>query len=324
MTRASPTGAELVTAVALVFYLGSLVGVMASNTADVAKAVYEKVDPSKNKEADGDEDLDTPSKKLTCYHRIYDWAPKNKTLQITCDSKKDKCAYVYVHYYNNEKKKINLLSQHCNHFLTPQRRQDHCKRMKVYVKDAGHTPYAACEFDECDKDLCNVPFEHGFRPALVVLISLSCAATTVALLGCICCCISCCKSGDDAGKTTAKEEGGDQTNENYGKGYNQNSSNVDENNNDNNNNNNDDGNDGDVINIEINTSNQNNNNNDDDDDDGVNNLMNEVIQAVVETEEPSGLEVKAHLICIESDEEIGAEEKRRPASASSSFAMGLA
>jgi len=131
---------------------------------------------------------------------------------------KDKCAYVYVHYYNNEKKKINLLSQHCNHFLTPQRRQEHCERMKVYVKDAGHTPYAACEFDECDKDLCNVPFEHGFRPALVVLISLSCAATSVALLGCICCCISCCKSDDGADNTAAKKEGGDQTNENYGKG----------------------------------------------------------------------------------------------------------
>ena len=108
--------------------------------------------------------------------------------------------------------------------------------------------------------------------------------------------------------------------------YNQNSINVDENNNNNNNvnNNNDDGNDGDVSNIEIDTSNLNNNNKNDDDDDGVDNLMNEVIQAVVETEEPSGPEVKAHLIRIESDEEIGAEEKRRPASASSSFAMGMA
>jgi len=317
-------GAKSVTTVALILFLGSLDGVMASS-AEVGKAVKEKVDPNINTEADGDEDIETPSKKLACYHRIYDWAPKNKTLQVTCDSKKDKCAYVYVHYYNNEKKKINLLSQHCNHFLTPQRRQEHCERMKVYVKDAGHTPYAACEFDECDKDLCNVPFEHGFRPALVVLISLSCAATSVALLGCICCCISCCKSDDGADNTAAKKEGGDQTNENYGKGYNQNSINVDENNNNNNNvnNNNDDGNDGDVSNIEIDTSNLNKNNHNDDDD-GVDNLMNEVIQAVVETEEPSGPEVKAHLIRIESDEEIGAEEKRRPASASSSFAMGMA
>ena len=54
-------GTELVKAVAMIIYLGSLDGVMASDEKGVAKAVQEKVDPNINKKADGDEDIEMPS-----------------------------------------------------------------------------------------------------------------------------------------------------------------------------------------------------------------------------------------------------------------------
>merc|ERR1719370_1001649 len=106
-----------------------------SNEAAVAKVAKERNDNAPS----GNSDQEMPSKKLSCYHRLYNWPAENKTKKVTCDSKSDKCAYVSLVYYNTDKpaKRIVLLSQHCNHQLGKRKRTNHCKRMEIVVKNAA-------------------------------------------------------------------------------------------------------------------------------------------------------------------------------------------
>jgi len=157
-----------------------------------------KIAKERNEDApSGDSDHELPSHKLKCFHRMYDWGG-NKTMRVICDSKKHRCAYVYISYYNSEDKLIHLLSQHCNHKLGPTKRQNHCDAMNKVIKDAGSTPYTKCEMKECDKDLCNKPFEGGMRPAWIVLISLASAAGVFLCLLCTCCCLRCFTRSSDS------------------------------------------------------------------------------------------------------------------------------
>merc|ERR1712168_30338 len=175
----------------------------------VAEVMKEKNDDSKS----GDSDQEMPSKKLQCHYRLYNW-DNVTSMKVTCDSKTDKCAYVYIHYYNNENKRINMLSQHCNHHLSKKKMEEHCERMKATAKDAAATPFSSCEMVECNTNLCNTPYKRGMRPAYVVLIALTASTCTVVLFFCICFIISCCRGGSEA-------SGG--TNKNRGKGRNANS-----------------------------------------------------------------------------------------------------
>jgi len=214
----------------------------------VAKVLKEKNDNSKS----GNSDQELPSQKLSCYHRLYNW-DNVSSITVTCDSQADKCAYVYVHYYDAENKRIDLLSQHCNHYLSKRRRESHCERMKKIAKDSAATPFASCEMAECNTNLCNTPFKRGMRPAYVVLIALSASASAVVCLAFVCCMICCCRGGGDD-----KKAGG--SNENRGQRKNTNRNNVVETRDENNNNNN--VNDSLCIDVDSTENNKNNNNED--------------------------------------------------------------